>query len=128
MPQNLSPAAVVCLALALVAVIHAGLVVALTRGAARRQIELIQRAVGSARDPWREQRQSVRELHRRVGELAPAVAADPESAGRPAGAGADRAPAERSAAPASAPGRTTAEPEAAPTQAREPASREIRRE
>lgn len=66
MPENLSPGLVVCLALASVVVIHAALVLALTRGAGRGQIELIQRAVGSARDPWREQRDSIAELHRRV--------------------------------------------------------------
>lgn len=91
MPQNLSPGLVVCLALGLVAVIHAGLVLALTRGAARQQIELIQRAVGAARDPWKADRQSIDELHRRVSELAPA---DPATAAASEGRQGVRSPAE----------------------------------
>lgn len=70
MPESLSPVAVVCLALGLVAVINAGLVLALTRGGARAQIQLLQRAARSARDPWKGEREAISELRERVSKLA----------------------------------------------------------
>ncbi len=74
MLENISPASVVCLALALVAVINVGLVLTLTRGGTRSQIRLFQRAVGIARDPWKSEREAMSELHERVTELEPHAA------------------------------------------------------
>lgn len=69
MPENFSPAAVVCLAIGLVAVINVGLVLALTGGAGKAQIQLLQRAARSARDPWKREREAEDELHERVSKL-----------------------------------------------------------
>lgn len=75
MPDSLSPALVVCLALALVAAINAALVATLARGSPHAQIELLQRAVRSIRDPWKKENEAVDELRRRVAGLKSATAA-----------------------------------------------------
>lgn len=83
MLQNLSPGAVICLALALVLLINGSLILAFGRGRGRSQIQLIQRAVGAARDPWKAEREAAGELHRQVEQLAQ------EAADRAVPAGAD---------------------------------------
>ncbi len=64
--SGVSPGVVVCLALGLVVGINGLLITALSRGGARKEIELIRRASQSAQSPFRKEDDALRELHRRV--------------------------------------------------------------
>lgn len=66
---NLSPATVVCLALGLVVGINGLLVVSLSRGSLRRQVELLRTAGRAAQSPWKAEDDALGELHRRVAQL-----------------------------------------------------------
>ncbi len=67
-PQ-LSPAVVICLAVAIVVAVNGGLVLAVRRGGTQRQIELLRRAAKAARNPWVDQEKEMSELRERVAEL-----------------------------------------------------------
>jgi hypothetical protein len=67
-PQ-LSPAIVVCLAVAIVVAVNGGLVLAIRRGGTQRQVELMRRAAKAARNPWGEQDKEMSELRERVAQL-----------------------------------------------------------
>lgn len=67
-PQ-LSPAVVICLAVAIVVAVNGGLVLAVRRGGTQRQIELLRRAAKAARNPWIDQEKEMSELRERVAEL-----------------------------------------------------------
>ena len=69
-PQ-LSPAVVVCLAIALVVAVNGGLVLAVRRGGAQRQVEMLRRAAKAARNPWVNQNKEMSELRERVAQLKP---------------------------------------------------------
>ncbi len=67
-PQ-LSPAVVICLAVAIVVAVNGGLVLAVRRGGTQRQVELLRRAAKAARNPWIDQEKEMSELRERVAEL-----------------------------------------------------------
>lgn len=67
-PQ-LSPAVVICLAVAIVVAVNGGLVLAVRRGGTQRQVELLRRAAKAARNPWVDQEKDMSELRERVAEL-----------------------------------------------------------
>jgi len=69
-PQ-LSPAVVVCLAIAIVVAVNGGLVLAVRRGGTQRQVEMLQRAAKAARNPWGDQEKKMSELRERVAQLKP---------------------------------------------------------
>ncbi len=69
-PQ-LSPAVVICLAVAIVVAVNGGLVLAVRRGGTQRQVELLRRAAKAARNPWVDQEKEMSELRERVAELKP---------------------------------------------------------
>ncbi len=68
MPE-LSPLAVVLIALGLAVVINAMLLLTVARSGLREQIRLLRHAATRARDPWGAERQALEELDRRVAEL-----------------------------------------------------------
>jgi len=67
-PQ-LSPAVVICLAVAIVIAVNGGLVLSLRRGGTHRQVDLLRRAAKAARNPWVDQEQKMSELRERVAQL-----------------------------------------------------------
>ena len=67
-PQ-LSPAVVICLAVAIVVAVNGGLVLAVRRGGTQHQVELLRRAAKAARNPWVDQEKEMSELRERVAEL-----------------------------------------------------------
>jgi hypothetical protein len=60
---------VVCITLALVAILNAAIFAALRRGNEAGQITLLQRAVRRSRQPWQSEDDALSELSRRVEEL-----------------------------------------------------------
>ncbi len=66
---QLSPAVVICLAVAIVVAVNGGLVLAVRRGGTQRQIELLRRAAKAGRNPWIDQEKEMSELRERVAEL-----------------------------------------------------------
>jgi hypothetical protein len=71
---DLSPAAVVLLALGLAVLINAILLLSVARSSLRQQIRLLREAARRARDPWGSEQQDLKELSRRVAELPEAEA------------------------------------------------------
>ena len=69
MNVELSPFLVICLVAGLVLVINGMLVFLLTRPETKEQIRLLQKAAGSVRDPWRDEKVLLTELHDKVQEL-----------------------------------------------------------
>ena len=67
-PQ-LSPAVVICLAVAIVIAVNGGLVLAVRRGGTQRQVEMLRRAARVARNPWADQDKEMSELRERVAQL-----------------------------------------------------------
>ncbi len=76
-PQ-LSPAVVVCLAIALVVAVNGGLVLAVRRGGAQRQVKMLRRAAKAARNPWVNQNKEMSELRERVAQLKPETGSSSE--------------------------------------------------
>jgi hypothetical protein len=70
MPQ-LSPAAVILLALGLVVLINGAVLLAARRSGWGEQLGLFRRAARRARDPWGAEQQALEELGRRVAQLSP---------------------------------------------------------
>ena len=68
MPE-LSPAAVVLLALGLVVLINGVMLLSVSRSRLSEQIRLLRRATQQARDPWKSEHKALEELGRRVSEL-----------------------------------------------------------
>jgi len=68
MPE-LSPAAVILLALGLVVLINGVMLLSFSRSRLSEQIRLLRRATQQARDPWKSEDQALEELGRRVSEL-----------------------------------------------------------
>lgn len=67
--SNLSPAIVILITVGLVIMINGLLILGLRRGNSQKQIELLRRAVGAARNPWAEQNREFDELRKRVEQL-----------------------------------------------------------
>jgi hypothetical protein len=67
--QELNPGTVICMALGLVVAINLFLVLGLMRGRSQREIQMLRRAMGSARSPWKKDEDTIEELHQRVADL-----------------------------------------------------------
>ena len=68
MPE-LSPAAVILLALGMVVLINGVMLLSFSRSRLSEQIRLLRRATQQARDPWKLEDKALEELGRRVSEL-----------------------------------------------------------
>lgn len=84
---GVNPGVVVCLALGLVVGINGLMIIALTRGGVRRQIELMRRATQTAHRPFRKEDDALEELHRRVSNLSVDPLDEPSQPDAPKSAG-----------------------------------------
>lgn len=69
--QELSPLAVILIALGLVVLINGFLLLTIARSSLRQQIRLLRRAASRAQDPWEAEQQALEELEQRVAQLQP---------------------------------------------------------